>query len=637
VRDGGEVFRLAFLDGLRPDAQLLVSEWADRFRMLSQKSSNEYGPYRTSRTPYMREIMDSLSDTSPVEQVVFVAGSQVGKSEGGYNWVGYSIDHAPAPMLIVVPRKEDAQKVSRQRIDPMIEGSPRLRGKVREARSRDSGNSTYLKEFPGGVIALVGANSAAGLRAMPAKKLFLDEIDEFPGDVGGEGDPIQLAIRRTGTYRTNRKIYMVSSPTLEGRSRIMAEYEQTDRRVFLVPCPECGAFQQIGFRTHLRWTEGDPSTVYMECEACHAHVTEGHKTKMLDAGFWMARRPEAPARVRGYLLSALYSPVGWYSWQMAVEDFLKAKKSQALLKVFVNTVLAETFVVKGEAPEWDRLYERREPYGFSTVPRGGLMLTMGIDIQADRLELEVVAWGRGLESWSVEYLVLPGKPEEAQVWLDLSREIQRTFTHESGVQMSVRAIGLDTGYATQHAYRWVRTQPISRVFAMKGTDDQSALVSPPKAVEVQHQGRRLARGIKLWQVGGPVAKSELYSFLRLPKPTDESGEPFPAGYCHFPEYSAEHFKRLTAEEVVPTTTKQGYRRWVWTKVYERNEQLDCRVLARAAAAIVGIDRFTDAVWDELGANLGAGAARAAPAVRPKRTPKSDGGGGYLNRWQSPRT
>lgn len=633
MRDGGDLFRQSFLDGIRPDARLRVSEWADRHRMLSQKSSNESGRYRTERTPYVREIMDCLSVDSPIERVVFVAGSQVGKSEAGYNWVGYSMDHAPAPMLMVVPRLEDAKKVSKQRIDPMIELSPRLRAKVAPARERDSGNSTFLKEFPGGILAMVGSNSAAGLRAMPVKNLFLDEIDEFDGDVGGEGDPIELALRRTGTFRTNRKIYMVSSPTIEGRSRIVQEYELTDRRVFVVPCPACGAFQEITWKAHIKWTDDDPSTVYFECESCHEHIGEGHKTAMLAGGFWLARSPDAPAKVRGYWLSALYSPVGWYSWAMAVEDFLKAKKKPALLKVFINTVLAETWKTVGDAPEWERLHERRESYRAGTVPRGGVLLTAGVDVQQDRIELEVVAWGRGLESWSVQYIVLPGRPSDPQVWLDLGRELNRTFEHESGALMSIRAMGIDSSYSTTDVYRWCRSQSISRVFAMKGTDDQSAIVVFSKAVEVQHEGKRLQRGLKLWQIGGPVVKSELYAMLRLPKPTD-AGEPFPAGYCHFPEYPPEYFKQLTAEHVVVSVSKKGYRTYTWEKRRERNEALDCRVYARGAAAILGIDRFPDSAWDQLEGNLGAGAGAGAAVVRPAPKPKTDrGDSGYLSRWQ----
>lgn len=626
----------AFRDGLRPQRQLTVSAWADKFRRLSGKASDEQGPFRTSRTPYMAEPMDCLSSSSPVERVVIMAGSQLGKTESGYNWLGYIMDHAPGPTMMVQPREVDAKRHSRQRLDPMIEECPTLKGKVADRRSRDSANTVLLKEFPGGVLILAGANSASGLKSMPVRNLMLDEVDLFPQDVEGEGDPVDLAWARTRNF-SGRKMLMVSSPTIEGRSRIATAYEETDRRVYVVPCPFCQHHQVIEW-ARMKWDKDEdgsdlPETVRLICESCGEGIEEHHKTRMLAGGFWLVRNHEADPKVRGYWISALYSPLGWLSWSEIVWAWIKAKGRREKLKTFVNTVLAETWKEKGEAPDWERLHDRRELYAFGTVPRGGVFLTMGVDVQADRLELEVVAWGRGLESWSVQYVTLPGDPTQAPVWLDLARELSATYPHESGVQLSIRAMGIDSGFSTQHVYGWVRTQQPSRVFALKGSDESSALVMHSKAVEVQHEGKRLQRGLKLWHIGGPVAKHELYAFLRLPKPT-EPDQPYPAGYCHFPEYAAEYFKQLTAEQVVVSTNRKGYRTFSWEKTRERNEALDCRVYARAAAAILGVDRFTDAAWDALEGNLGAGSAAAPAAPKtPKRKPRTDGGGGYLNRWR----
>lgn len=626
----------AFRDGIRPPRQLSVSEWADRYRILSGKASDEQGPYRTSRTPYMREPMDSLSVGSRLRLVVFMFGSQLGKTEVTLNWLGYVIDHAPAPILLVYPRVPDAKLQVSQRINPMINACPRLRGKVAEPRSRDAANTSEVKEFPGGVLRLTGANSAAGLRAMPARNVVLDEVDEFPEDVEGEGDPVDLVDARQRNF-AERRTLMVSSPTDERSSRIAAAYETTDRRVYLVPCPFCSHPQSIAW-SRIKWEkdpktgEDLPETAHLVCESCGAKIEEHHKPKMLAKGFWLARNPEADPTLRGYWLPSTYSPLGWFSWTDMVKTWLRAQGRPAKLKTFVNTALAEVWREKGDAPEWERLFERREHYRIGTVPKGGLILTAGVDVQADRIELEVVAWGRELESWSVNYIVLPGDPAQAAIWIALSRELQVTYPSEGGFQLPIRAMGLDTNYATQDCYRWVRRNPPDRVFAMRGTDDKAALIMFSKAVEVQHQGKRLQRGIKLWHVGGPVAKSELYSSLRLPKPT-EPGIPYPPGFCHFPEYGDHFFKMLTAEEVRPETNRWGYKVWKWTKVRERNEALDCRVYARAAAAILGIDRFTPAVWEQLEANLGAAAPApgAAPQAPPK--PKAEGGGGYLDRWQ----
>lgn len=628
------VFGEAFRDGLRPVRRLTVTEWADRYRRLSPKASDESGPYRSSRTPYAREPMDCLGASSPVERVVWQAGAQLGKTESGYNWLGYIIDHNPGPTMMVQPTLDDAKKHSTQRLDPMIQECPVLAAKVSDKRSRDSSNSRFLKEFPGGVFVLTGSNSASGLRSMPMRNLFLDEVDMYPPDVEGQGDPVELALARTRNFN-GRKLLMVSTPTIEGRSRIAAAYEETDRRVYLVPCPFCQHHQRLDW-SRFKWDKDEageplPDTVRMMCESCGEGIEEHHKGRMLAGGFWLARNPDADPKVRGYHLSSLYSPPGWLSWADIVRLWIAAQGNRLKLKTFVNTVLAETWKEKGEAPEWERLHERREQYPVGTVPKGGLVLTAGVDVQADRLELEVVAWGRGLESWSVSYVVLPGKVTEPAVWADLDRELSRTFTHENGAQLAIRAMAVDTGFETQHVYRWVRRQVVGRVFAIKGTDDQGALVLHAKAVEVKLDGKRVQRGLRVWSIGGPVAKHELYAWLRLPKPT-EAGDPHPPGYCHFPEYGPEFFRQLTAEEVVVHVNKRGYREFSWEKKRERNEALDCRVYARAAAAILGMDRFPNAHWDALEANLGAstGAPHQPQPRKPKPKPQ---GGGYLERWQ----
>ena len=226
----------AWRDGLTPDPLLTVSEWADRYRVLSQRASSEPGRWRTERTPYLKEIMDCLSPSSPFQRVVFMKGAQVGATESGNCWIGYVIHQAPGPMMAVAPTVELAKRNSKQRLDPLIEESEVLRERVKERRSRDSGNTVLSKEFPGGVLILTGANSAVGLRSMPARYLFLDEVDGYPGDVEGEGDPILLAERRSATFQ-RRKILLVSTPKTKGLSRIEREYGQSDQRRYFVPVP----------------------------------------------------------------------------------------------------------------------------------------------------------------------------------------------------------------------------------------------------------------------------------------------------------------------------------------------------------------------------------------------------------------
>jgi phage terminase large subunit GpA-like protein len=241
--DGAEDILRTWRRGMRPDPDLTVSEWADQHRFLSSRASAEPGRYRTARTPYLREIMDALSPRHPAQRISFMKAAQVGATEAGNNWIGFVIHHAPGPMLAVLPTVEMAKRTSRGRLDPLISESPALRELVNPARSRDAGNSMLSKEFPGGILVLTGANSATGLRSMPARYIFLDEVDAYPASADEEGDPITLAEARTTTFSHRRKVFIVSTPTIRGLSRIEREFEASDQRRYFVPCPHCGAMQ----------------------------------------------------------------------------------------------------------------------------------------------------------------------------------------------------------------------------------------------------------------------------------------------------------------------------------------------------------------------------------------------------------
>jgi phage terminase large subunit GpA-like protein len=590
-----EIYDEAFRAGLVPDPVLTVSQWADRYRTLSHRASAEPGPWRTDRTPYLREIMDCLSPSSPVERTVFMKGAQIGGTECGNNWIGYIIHQAPGPMMAVQPTVEMAKLNSKQRIDPLIEESQALRELVRDPRSRDSGNTILAKEFPGGVLVMTGANSAVGLRSMAARYLFLDEIDAYPGDVEGEGDPVHLATARTRTF-ARRKVFLCSTPKVTGSSRIEAAFEESDQRHYWVPCPHCSEYQTLRF-AQLRWPNQEPQRAVYLCEQCGQEIQNHQKHWMLPRGQWRAAAPGA-GKAAGFHLSSLYSPVGWFSWADAAEMFTEAQKNPALLQVFVNTVLGETWKLRGEAPEWQRLYDRREDYRIGIVPKGGLFLTAGVDIQRDRIEVEVVAWGRGKESWSVDYQVLEGRTAEPAVWQKLTALLETYYATGSGARLPIVKSAIDSGYATPEVYGWARQHGGSRVVVIKGDSRAAAPVSQPSPIDVGPHGNRVRWGIKVWPVNGAMIKEELYRWLHLDRPTEESGTPYPPGYCHFPKYGEEYFKQLTAEQLVTRTVK-GYRRPEWQKTRERNEALDCRVYARAAAAVYGMDRFTDASWQAL--------------------------------------
>jgi phage terminase large subunit GpA-like protein len=615
-----EIYGAAAAAGARPDPLLTISQWADRYRWLSQRASAEHGRWRTERTPYLREIMDCLSPMSPIERTVFMKGAQIGGTECGNNWMGYIIHQAPGPMMSVQPTVEMAKRNSKQRIDPLIEESEVLRKLVRDPRSRDSGNTVLSKDFPGGVLVMTGANSAVGLRSMAARYLFLDEVDAYPGDVEGEGDPITLAMARTRTF-ARRKVFLVSTPKITGMSRIESAYEESDQRKYWVPCPTCREFQILKF-AQLRWPKGDPQSAVYVCEHCGQEIRNHQKHSMLARGEWRAGA-KGDGRTAGFHISSLYSPVGWFSWGDAAKQFEQAQKNPALLQVFVNTVLGETWTLLGEAPEWQKLYDRRESYKIGTVPHGGLFLTAGADVQKDRIEVEITAWGRGKESWSVDYRVLEGDTSRPQVWEKLTALLSETFPTDSGLELQILQLAVDSGFATIEVYQWARRQG-GRVLVIKGDSRTPALIGSASPVEVGPAGAKLKRGVRVWPVNSGMAKEELYRWLRLDRPTDEDlakGTPFPPGYCHLPRYSEEYFKQITAEQLVTKIVK-GYRRHEWQKMRERNEALDCRVYARAAAGRVGIDRFQEKHWTDLERRVGAPPVQEVK--QPQQQQRTDG-------------
>ncbi|MCT0216088.1 phage terminase large subunit family protein, partial [Synechococcus sp. CS-1330] len=591
--EGAAEIERAWREGLTPDPLLTVSEWSDRHRMLSSKASAEPGRWRTSRTPYLKAIMDCLSPTSPVERVVFMKAAQLGATEMGSSWIGYVIHHAPGPMMAVWPTVEMAKRNSKQRIDPLIEESPVLSELIAPARSRDSGNTILAKEFRGGVLVMTGANSAVGLRSMPVRYLFLDEVDGYPLDVEGEGDAISLAEARTRTF-ARRKIFIVSTPTISGASAIEREYEASDQRRYFVPCPHCSHRQWLRFE-QLRWDKGQPETAAYICESCDTTIAEHHKTWMLEHGEWRAMAPENSAKTAGFHLSSLYSPVGWRSWREIAAAWeaavSKESGSAAAIKTFKNTELGETWVEEGEAPDWQRLVERREDYRIGSVPQGGLLLVGGADVQKDRIEASIWAFGRGKESWLVEHRVLMGDTARDTVWKRLAEMLAETWTHACGAQMPLARFALDTGFATQEAYAFVRACRDSRVMAVKGVPRGAALIGTPTAIDVSQGGKKLRRGIKVYSVAVSIAKLEFYNNLRKSADVGEDGltTVFPAGFVHLPKIDAEFIQQLCAEQLITRRDRNGFPVREWQKMRERNEALDCYVYARAAASAAGLD------------------------------------------------
>lgn len=586
---------------LRPPPRLTVSEWADANRVLRSRAAAEPGPYSTARTPYMREIMDALSVNSPIRRVVLMKSAQVGATEAGLNWLGYIVCLEPGPCLCVQPTVELAKRFSKQRVD-QLRDTPEIARRIAPARARDSDNTMLAKRFAGGIMIITGANSAVGLRSMPARYLFLDEVDAYPSSADDEGDPVALAEARSLTFGHRRKIFLASTPTIQGLSRIEREYQASDQRRYFVPCPHCGEFQPLEFE-RLRWQKGEPSTVHYLCSACGRPIRERHKAEMLARGEWRPTSTSEDPHTAGYHISALYSPPGWLSWEEIASKWEASLGNDDSIKTFRNTVLGETFVEKGEAPEWERLYERREDWKLGTLPSGPIVLTAGIDIQRDRFEIDVWGWGPGLESWLVDHAIVEGGASTSDAWAELAEFVARTWRGADGRELRISRVAIDTGYEASAVYNWARNVGFDLVAPVKGYDGWGrAPVMGPTYVDLTHNGRKLKRGARLWTIATSVFKSELYRQLRLVAPTDEelaSGAAYPPGYVHLPRgVDAEWVRQLCAEQLV---TVQGHRRGSaprleWRKIRERNEALDCRVYARAAAWILGVDRWTAEQW-----------------------------------------
>lgn len=572
-----EPILVGFFDAFRVPTRRTVTQWADEVRMLPSKGSASPGKYRSDRTPYAREIMDCLSATSPVEEVVWMAGAQISKSESGNNWVGYVIDEAPGPMLLVQPTVDNAKRYSKQRIAPMILETPELAAKVIDNKSREGGNTILEKEFPNGILLMGGANSAAGLRSMPIRYLFADEISNWPADVDGEGDPLELAEARTTTFGRKRKVFKCSTPAIRGVCRVEVEYLKTDQRKYFVPCPHCGHYHVLEWANFIIPKDAagrpQPAKAYMVCPGpdCGGVIEEHHKTDMLRRGEWRATKPEnADPTRRGYHISTLYSPVGWKSWAKIARQWIEAQGNPKKLQAFINNVLAETWEEQGERISDHEIEQRAEDYGTAPLPSEVLILTSGVDVQPDRIEAEIVGFGLGEETWSIDYRVIWGDPNSALVWQQLDMLLHTEYQHPCGVSLKVARTFIDTGGAnTKAVYDYVGPRDWMGVFGVKGIggEGKPAVGTPTRS--------NLAK-IPLVPLGSNTLKDIVYGRLKI-------ADPGP-GYCHFPKrYPSTYFKQLTAEEV-RTSYRKGFpvREWFKKSESANNEALDCRCYATGA-------------------------------------------------------
>lgn len=581
-----------------------LAEWSDRYRVLTSEGSAEPGKWRTARTPYLREIMDALSPSSPITDIWFMKGAQIGATEMAVNLVGYIIAHCPGPVLFVEPTSPMARRVVKQRIDPMIDSVAEVRDKLPDRFAKAGGNSVAEKLFPGGALIFSGANSASALCSIPIRVAILDEIDRYPQDVDGEGDPVQLAKARTRTFPNAKRLY-ISTPTIAGLSRIEAGYKLTDQRRFFVPCPHCGEFQLIEW-SRMHWDKEPGSRVWLACEHNGCVIEETAKPTMLRDGEWRATKPElADPTIAGFHLSSWNSPLGWYSWTNGRDEYEASEGKPHARKTWTNTVEGRVHQESGEAPDWEKLYARRNNNPIGRIPEYGRLLTAGVDVQRDRLEVQITTWGENLLSQPIENLVFAGDTLDIDgphsPWNNLDDLLAREWPHELGGSMAIRLMGVDSGYNTQAVYRWGRKRDRRRIALMKGRDTLEAAVSSPTHQDVKENGKRIRRGVMIWPVGVSLLKSELYSSLRRDPPPE--GEPFPTRWVEFPQFGEEYFKQLTAEELATRINKRGYVVQEWRKTRDRNEALDTAIYARAASIIAGLDRMTDGHFEEIRKSL----------------------------------
>lgn len=502
-----------------------------------------------------------------------MSSAQVGKTEWLLNIIGYYMDYDPSPMLLLQPTLAMSEAFSKDRLAPMLRDTPALKGCVGSAKSRDSGNTLLHKTFEGGHITMAGANSPASLASRPVRIFLADEVDRYPVSAGTEGDPLLLGGKRTTTFFNRKKVY-TSTPTIKGASRIEDAYEKSDKRRYYVPCVHCGEKDILKWG-NVKWDKDDegnhlPETAFMVCEHCGGINNDHEKTKrMLEGGEWIAEKPLV--RTAGFHLNELYSP--WKKWSEVVQDFLDAKGDTEQMKTWTNTSLGETFEEAGDQIEDDFLYGRREEYN-APVPDDAVVLTMGVDVQADRLEAEITGWRKGEESWNIDHKIFYGDVTQPEPWAELAEMFDYEYEHESGNILNVAATGIDSGYQTQLVYDFVKKYQHRRVFAMKGVDGGGR----PIVSQSTKKSKNSKRKVDLYIVGVDDAKVLLSARLKLV----EAGP----GYCHFPmARDHEYFAQITAEKLVKKF-RRGFAYYEWVKTRTRNEATDMRVYSHAALKLL---------------------------------------------------
>ena len=623
-----------------PPPKMTVSEWADEKAYLSAESSAEAGKWHT--IPYQRGIMDAFSDPV-IEQVSVMKSARVGWTKILNNVVGFHIDYDPCSIMVVQPTIEDAEGYSKEEIAPMLRDTPCLREKVSEARAKDTDNTILQKAFPGGVLAMVGANSPRGFRRVSRRIVLFDEVDGYPASAGAEGDQIKLGIKRT-EYYWNRKIGAGSTPTIDEFSRIQKLFNLGDQRRYFVPCPHCDAPQYLKWggkddKFGIKWPDGEPEKAYYVCEANGCIIGHEHKFWMVEeadrrqqenptCGYgWVATSTSSGKHASFHIWAAYsYSPNA--TWADLAQEFLDAKDDPETLKTFVNTALGECWTQEYTAKVGaEGIAARAEEYALLTVPEGGLILTAGVDVQNNRLAVKVKAWGEGEESWLVNYTEIHGDPSDlsaAGPWAQIDSVLLQPYEHASGAKLKVQATAVDSGgHFTHEAYVFCRARKKRRVIAIKGssTPGRPAL-GKPSLQDINFRNQTIKKGVSLFLLGVDTIKETIYGRLK------KDGKAGP-GVLHFPigGLPNDYYVQLTSErQIIKYVNGHPKRYWV-KKDSARNEALDCEAYAYAALQYYYTRTNRNTVWlqarqllDNLKPVKDAAGDKPEPPIKPRPAP-----------------
>lgn len=588
---------------IAPRKPITVSEWADAKRWLSSKSSPKPGRWRTSNNPPLREPMDCMSARSPVQEVVLMFPIQFGKSEFETNTLGYIMDQAPGPVMVCLPGEVSMNKWINQKLNPLIEETPAVREALTSTNSRNAANQKEFKDFAGGQLYVEHAGSPARLKSTTVRYLLVDEFTEFANSLKSGDDPVAMLEGRTSAFPHRYKRAYVSTPGVRGLCRTAEKFEQSDQRSYHLDCPHCGHGQPLEW-DGLKWqrdTAGNVTAAWYVCRDCGALIEEHHKTQMLkDAAAGGTARwvPVHPGRkIRGYRINCLYYQIGMGpGWIACAQMWLDAQGDPAKLKTFINDRLAEPWEDKSlKAVKYNILQERAEAYALRVAPLGVIWITAGVDTQDDRLECQIVGWGRGLQAWTIDYVVLWGDPQQDDVWVQLTDLLNRAIEHASGAMLPISAVAIDgRGHRTQAVKDYARKALVRRPMAIFGAKAANALpLSKPKVEDVDHKGRTDAAdqgALRTWQVGTVAIKHTF--FRRLASDAEQNDKE--KRWVRFPDtLERSYFAGLVSETFDPT--KGRYRK----KSGARNEPLDTWVYAYAAThhPELRLNRYARADWD----------------------------------------